>query len=126
MVLEFEILLDCNNKVLELKKEYITWVPTNWADYMDPDAMTTLFGDAIYNIEEEKYQEACQHALKSPYELKANDKDEEGGAASSDDDQGSDAKSDSSSDSSSSDSRHSDNDSNNDSESNNNEDYDSQ
>ena len=42
------------------------------------DAMTTLLGDHIYNIEEE-YWEACQHTLKSPYELKANDGDEEGG-----------------------------------------------
>ena len=49
MVPKFEILLDCN-KVPELKKEDTTWVPTNWADYMDPDAMTTLLGDAICNI----------------------------------------------------------------------------
>jgi len=55
MLLGFEILLDCNNKVLELKKEDTTWVPTNWADCMDLDAMTTLFGDAICNIEEEEY-----------------------------------------------------------------------
>ena len=48
---------------------------------MDPDAMTTLLGDHIYNIEEEEeYWEACQHTLESPYELRANDKDEEGGA----------------------------------------------
>ena len=40
--------------------------------------MTTLLRDAIYNIEEEEYWEACQHALKSLYELKANDEDEEG------------------------------------------------
>ncbi|KAK9998099.1 hypothetical protein SO802_017702 [Lithocarpus litseifolius] len=88
MVPGFEILLDCNNKVLELKKEDTTWVPTNWADYMDPDAMTTLLGDAICNIEEEEYWEACQHALKSPYELRANDEDEEGGATPSDDEDG--------------------------------------
>ena len=42
--------------------------------------------------------------MKSPYELRANDEDEEGGAAPSDDDEGSDAKSDSGSDRSSNDS----------------------
>ena len=47
----FEILLDCNNKLLELKKEGTTWVPTYWANYMDLNAMTTLLGDAICNIE---------------------------------------------------------------------------
>ena len=52
---------------------------------MDPDAMTTLLGDHIYNIEEEEYWEACQHTLKSPYGLKANNEDEEGGATPSDD-----------------------------------------
>jgi len=51
----FEILLDCNNKVPELKKEDTTWVPTILADYMDPDSMTTLLRDAICNIEEEEY-----------------------------------------------------------------------
>ena len=45
---------------------------------MDPNAMTTLLGDAICNIKEEEYWEARQHALKSPYELRANDEDEEG------------------------------------------------
>ena len=55
MVPRFEILLDCNNKVPELKKEDTTWVPTIWANYMDPDSMTTLLGDAICNIEEEEY-----------------------------------------------------------------------
>ena len=58
MVPGFEILLDCNNKVPELKKEDITWVPTNLADYMDPDVMTTLLGGVICNIEEEEYWEA--------------------------------------------------------------------
>ena len=53
MVLDFEILLDCNKKVLELKKEETTWVPTYWADHMDPDAMTTLLRDHICIIEEE-------------------------------------------------------------------------
>ena len=47
MVPGFEILLDCNYMVLELKKEDTTWVPTNWVDHMDPDAMTTLLGDPI-------------------------------------------------------------------------------
>lgn len=75
----FEVLLDCNIKVLELKKEDTTWVPTNWADHMDPNAMATLLGDPICNIEEEEYWEAYQHTLKSPYELRASDGDEEGG-----------------------------------------------
>ena len=74
----FEILLYYNNKHSELKNEGTTWVPTDWADYIDPDAMTTLLGDAIYNIKEEEYWEARQHTLKSPYELRANDEDEEG------------------------------------------------
>jgi len=59
MMLGFEILLDYNNKVPELKKEDTTWVPTDWADYMDLDAITTLLKDAIYNIEGEEYWEAC-------------------------------------------------------------------
>ena len=62
MVPGFEILHDCNNKVSELKKEDTTWVPNDRAGYMDPDAMTTLLGDPICNIEEEDYWEACQHA----------------------------------------------------------------
>ena len=45
----------------------IDWVPTDWADYMDPDAMTTLLGDATFNIEEEEYWEACQNALNNNY-----------------------------------------------------------
>ena len=53
MVPGFEILLDCNKRVLELKKEETTWVSTYWADHMDPDAMTTLLRDHIYIIEEE-------------------------------------------------------------------------
>ena len=49
---------------------------------MDLDAMITLLGDAICNIEEEEeYWEACQHALKSPYEARTSDEDEEGGEA---------------------------------------------
>ena len=54
MVLGFEILLDYNNEVPELKKEDTTWVPTDWANHMDPDAMTTLLGDHVYNIKEEE------------------------------------------------------------------------
>ena len=91
---------------------------------MDPDAMTTLLGDAICNVEEEEYWEACQHALKSPY--KARKSDEEGREASIDDDEGSNIKSDNSSGSSSSDNRDSEDDNNSDSESNNSEDYNSQ
>ena len=65
MVPGFEILLDYNNKVPEPKKEDTTWVPTDWADQMDPDAMTTLLGDHICNIEEEECWEVCQYTLKS-------------------------------------------------------------
>ena len=46
---------------------------------MDPDAMTTLLGDAICNLEEKEYWKACQHALKSLYEVRTSDEDEEGG-----------------------------------------------
>ena len=74
----FEILLDSNNNVPELKKEYATWVPTDWVYYMDPDAMTTLLGDAICSIEDDEYWEACQHTLKNPYELRDNGQDEKG------------------------------------------------
>ena len=65
MVPRFELLFECNNKLLELKKEDTNLVLVDWIDYMGPDAMTTLLGDAICNIEEEEYWEACQHALKS-------------------------------------------------------------
>ena len=93
---------------------------------MDPDAMTTLLGDAICNIEEEDYWEACQHALKSPYEARTtDDKDEEGGESLSDDDEGSDNKSDSSSDSGHSGDNNS-SDSDSDSDNSRSEDYDSQ
>ncbi|XP_050254146.1 uncharacterized protein LOC126700169 [Quercus robur] len=111
MVLGFEILLDCNNKVLELKKEDTTWVLVDWINYMDPNAMTTLLGDPICNIDEEEYWEACQHTLKSPYELRDNDEDEEEGTSPSDDEDGSEDKSDSSSNNNSSDSGHDDDDS---------------
>jgi len=119
MVPGFELLLDCNNKLPELKKEDTTWVLTDWVDYMDLDAITTLLGDAICNIEEEEYWEACQHALKSLYEERTSDEDENEGNAPSGDDEGSDAKSDSSSDNSSNDTGHGDDDNNSDSESNN-------
>ena len=76
---------------------------------MDPDAMTTLLGDHIYNIEEEEYWEAYQYTLKSPYELRANDEDKEGGVALNDDEDEGDDKSDSGS--SSSDGGHGDDDS---------------
>ena len=42
MVPDFKILFDCNNKVLELKEEDTTWFPTNWVDYMDPNAMMEI------------------------------------------------------------------------------------
>ena len=111
MVLGFEILLDCNNNVPELKKEDTTQFPTNQADHMDLDAMTTFLGDHICNIEEEEYWEAYQHTLKSLYELRANDEDEKKGTTPSDDEDGSEDKSDSSSDNSSSNNGHDDDDS---------------
>ena len=55
MVLGFKLFFDCDNKLLELKKEDTNWVSTDWANYMNPNAMTTLLGDAICNIEEEEY-----------------------------------------------------------------------
>ena len=84
---------------------------------MNPDAMTTLLGDVICNIEEKEYWEACQHALKSPYETRTNNENEEGGEAPSDDDEGSDSKSDNSGNSSSSDSGDSGDNNSNDSDS---------
>ena len=86
---------------------------------MDLDAMTTLFGDHICNIKEKEYWQACQHTLKSTYELRANDGDGEGGTTLSDDDDGSEDKSNSSSDSRSNDSGHNDDDSNTNSDDNN-------
>ncbi|KAK9997905.1 hypothetical protein SO802_017508 [Lithocarpus litseifolius] len=103
MVLGFELLFDCNNRLPKPKKEDINWVPTDWADYMDPNVMTTLQGDANCNIEEEEYWEACQHALKSPYEVRISDEDEERGEDPSDSDEGSNSKSDSSNNNSSND-----------------------
>ena len=74
---------------LEVKKKDTYWVPTNWADYMDPNVMTTLLGDAILSIEEEEYWEAYQHALKNPYEARTDDENDGKGEAPSDDDKGS-------------------------------------
>jgi len=87
--------------------------------------MTTLLGDHICNIEEEEYWEACQYTLKSSYELRANDEDEERGAAPSDDEDESEDKSDCSSDNSNSDSGHNDDDSSTNSEDNSSRSYDS-
>ena len=125
MVPGFEILLDCHNNAPELKKENTTRVPTDWADHMDPYAMTTLLGDHIYHIEEEEYWEAGQHTLKSPYELRPNDEDQEGGAALSDYEDGSEDKSDSSSDNSNNDNGHGDDDSSTNGDDNSNGSYDS-
>ena len=44
MVPGFELLFYCNNKLPEPKKEDTNWIPTDWANYMDPNAMTTLLG----------------------------------------------------------------------------------
>ena len=52
MVSGFELFLDCDNKLPKVKERDIDWVPTDWADYMDLDAMTTLLGDVIFNIED--------------------------------------------------------------------------
>ena len=125
MVTGFEILLDCNNEVPELKKEDTTWVPSDWVDHTDPDAMATLLRDPICNIEEEEYWEACQHTLKSLYELRASDGNEEGGTALSDDEDRSEDKSDSSSDNSSSDGGYDDDDSSTNSDDNSSRSYDS-
>ena len=96
---------------------------------MDPDAMTTLLGDAIFNIEVEEYWEAHQHALKNPYEARTDDENDEGGEAPSDD-EGSDSEDDNSGDNNSDDSEDSDGGDNSsddsDSEGSNSEDYDSQ
>jgi len=118
----------CDKKYLELKKEGINWLSTNWADYMDPNAMTTLLADAIYNIEEEEYWEACQHALKNPYEARTNDENEDRREAPSDDGESSNSKSDNSGDNSSSDNGDSGDNTSNDSDSgkSSSEDYDSQ
>ncbi|KAK9984534.1 hypothetical protein SO802_034059 [Lithocarpus litseifolius] len=87
--------------------------------------MTTLLGDHICNIEEEEYWNACQHTLKSLYELRASDGDEEDGTAPTDDEDESDDKSESSSDNSSSDSGHDDDDSSTNSDDNSSRSYDS-
>ena len=85
-----------------------------------------LLGDAICNIEEEEYWEACQHALKSPYEARMSDEDEERGKAPGDSDESRNSKSDCSSDNDSNDDGNGEDDSNSDSESNKSKDYDSQ
>ena len=56
---------------------------------MDPDAMTTLLGDAIFNIEMEEYWEAYQHTLKNPYEVRTDDENDGKGESPSDDNKGS-------------------------------------
>ena len=55
MVPRFELFFDCDNKLPELKEKDTNWIPIDYANYMDLDAMTTLLGDAIFNIEEEEY-----------------------------------------------------------------------
>lgn len=44
---------------------------------MDPYAITTLLGDAIFNIEEEEYLEVYQYALNGPNEEGIEDEDED-------------------------------------------------
>ena len=56
---------------------------------MDPDAMTTLLRDAIFNIEVEEYWEAYQHTLKNPYEVRTDDENDGKGESPSDDNNGS-------------------------------------
>ena len=56
---------------------------------MDPDAMTTLLRDAIFNIEVEEYWEAYQHTLKNPYEVRTDDENDGKGESPSDDNKGS-------------------------------------
>ena len=56
---------------------------------MDPDAMTTLLGDAIFNIEGEEYWEAYQHTLKNPYKVRTDDENDGKGESPSDDNKGS-------------------------------------
>ncbi|KAL0015404.1 hypothetical protein SO802_002473 [Lithocarpus litseifolius] len=124
MVPRFELFVDCDNKLLELNEENTNWVPTDWENYMDPDAMTTLLEDAIFNIKKEEYWEACQHALKNPYEARTNDENDEGGEAPCDDDEGSGSGDDNSGENNSNDRDHSSDDS--DSERSNSEDFDSQ
>ena len=38
--------------------------------------MTTLLGDAIYNIKEEEYWEAGQHAFKNSYDARTDKENE--------------------------------------------------
>ena len=60
--------------------------------------------NTIFNIEEEEYWEASQHALKNPYEARMDDKNDEGGEAPSDDDEGTGREDDNSGDSNNDDS----------------------
>ena len=110
MVPIFELFFDYDNKLPEPKKEDTNWVPTDWVDFMDPNAICNM--------------EACQHALKSSYEVRTDDEDKEGGETPSDDDEGSDNKSDSNN--SSSDNRDSGDNNSSDSDNSSSEDYDSQ
>ena len=50
-----ELFLDYDIKLPKVKEGNIDLVSTDWANYMDLDVMTTLFGDTIFNIEEEEY-----------------------------------------------------------------------
>jgi len=63
-----ELFLDYNTKLLKEMERNTNWVRIDWANYMDPNVMTTLLGNAIFNIEEEEYWEAYQHALNDPSE----------------------------------------------------------
>ena len=89
VLLGFELFFNCDTKLPEIKERDADWVPIVQADYMGLDGMTTLLGDDICNIEEEEYQEACQHALKNPYEARMDGEDDEEGGAPSDDNEGS-------------------------------------
>ena len=68
MLLGVELFLDYNTKLLKEMERNTNWVQIDWANYMDPNVMTTLLGNAIFNIEEEEYWEAYQHALNDPSE----------------------------------------------------------
>ena len=89
MLPRFELFLDYDIKLPEEQERDTNWALMDWADYMDPDAMTTLLEDAICNLEEEEYQEACQHALKNPYEAGMDNEDDEEGGVPNDDNEGS-------------------------------------
>ena len=63
-----ELFLDYNTQLLKEMERNTNWVRIDWANYMDPNVMTTLLGNAIFNLEEEEYWEAYQHALNDPSE----------------------------------------------------------